>query len=127
MTTPTKALLQQALDALKLTRHYCGSTYTCSKVIDPVVAALQAAIDAPEPEPVAHVEIKHMVGVRFHANCEYGCALNDGDKLYFHPPAAREPLTDVEIDDIQFKYQDTALGFEWLGFARAIEAKVRGC
>lgn len=33
-------------------------------------------------EPIGHVEINHMVEVRFHSNCEYGCALENGAKLY---------------------------------------------
>ena len=45
--------------------------------------ALRAELDKlKQQEPVAHVEIKHMVEARFHANCEYGCNLKDGDKLY---------------------------------------------
>lgn len=34
-------------------------------------------------------------------------------------------LTDERIDDIQFKYQNTCIGFQWLEFARAIEAEAR--
>lgn len=42
-------------------------------------------------EPVAHVEVKHMVEARFHGNCEYGCALEDGTKLYLAAGAKEVP------------------------------------
>lgn len=45
-------------------------------------------------EPVAHVEIGHMVGVRFHEACDYGCGLKDGDMLYL--AAGAQPVTLTE-------------------------------
>ena len=32
------------------------------------------------------------------------------------------PMTDENVDDLQFQFQHTTQGFQWLAFARAIEA-----
>lgn len=61
MTTPHKAMLIQALKALKnsiaIRNNEGGTTYGPSLEI-PAIAALQAAIDAPEPKPVAWMNNK---------------------------------------------------------------------
>ena len=93
--------------------------------ISEAIAVLEAQIDAPEPEPVAHVEVKHTIEARFHANCEYGCTLNDGDKLYLHSPAAREPLSEAEVDDLLKDWYPAIKFSEHVGLVRAVEAAVR--
>lgn len=80
------------------------------------ITALRTAIQEAEAcEPVAHVEIKHMVGVRFHENCDYGCSLEDGALLYLTPQPApkQEPipagyqLVPVEVVNL-FNFMDTS-------------------
>ena len=90
------------------------------------IAELRAELDKlKKQEPVAHVEIEHMVGVRFHANCEYGCNLKDGDQLYLAAGAQPQAeLTDDDIDavgvDFRGNYQDLR------DFARAVLAAQKG-
>ena len=56
-------------------------------------------------EPVAHVEVKHMVEARFHTNCEYGCALPDGTKLYL--AAGAQPQ--AELTDEAYRLTTIAI------------------
>lgn len=89
MTTPHKALLIQARDALKqvvsnIYDETCATYLACA----PTIADLQAAIDAPEPESVAWVLNGHF-GAGNTQNLEPDVLHN----LYTHPPAVREPLT----------------------------------
>ena len=147
MTTPHKALLVQALDALRIgewvsyedsdhgEQVFCpvcrnakeyGHYEDCK--LEAAIAALQAQIDAPEPEPEPAAWI-----VEFE-NGE--CELHWSDTkeslgetqtpLYTHPPAAREPLTNGEIytayitaTNQTLRPQDERLA---LAFTRAIEA-----
>ena len=97
-----KAMLIQARDALLSA---CGGR--CNAEYNPcdykeVADALTAAIDAPEPEPVAHIRQTYIVGldgallgVSEKKELRFGCG-NDYahcTPLYTHPPAVREPLT----------------------------------
>lgn len=97
MTTPHKALLQQALKALQnsiaIRNHEGGTTYGPSLEI-PAIAALQAAIDAPDPEPEA---LRHSYDGYGWLYVDKGSGSNwkhlqypDGEFLYTHPPAVRE-------------------------------------
>lgn len=68
--------------------------------IEAAIAALTAAIDAPEPEPVATIEIS-VRGSSTTIDNHFSDAVRDwpcGEyKLYTHPPAAREPLSETEL------------------------------
>ena len=132
MTTPHKAMLIQARDALLSA---CGGR--CNAEYNPcdykeVADALTAAIDAPEPEPVAHIRQTYIVGldgellgVSEKKELRFGCG-NDYahcTPLYTHLPAVREPLSDAEIDDAIQQHVDPVATYPKLvAFARAIEA-----
>ena len=112
MTASNKAMLQQARDALQdvLKAHRLDDKEASARLTiicavsdaEQAIAALQAAIDAPEPEPVAHIRQMYIVGldgellgVSEKKELRFGCG-NDYahcTPLYTHPPAVREPLT----------------------------------
>lgn len=91
MTTPHKAILKQALDALKTLQRYDG-TLTGQQVVD-VTAALQAAIDAPEPEPepVAWIVEFENGEQELHWNDTKESLGESQMALYLGPPAVRLP------------------------------------
>ena len=67
---------------------------------DNAVAQMAAELAALKgQEPVAPVEIKHMVGVRFHATCEYGCNLEDGAPLFLAADAQQNIIWNRKIRD----------------------------
>ena len=120
MTTPHKALLIQARDALK--EVYESGCESKLPRIGNAIAALTDAIDAPEPEPVAEVAGEwNAMHIKF---LQAGVNLRLGDKLYTHPPAAREPLTKAEIDALWDGVLDDGDGIYEIriAFSRAIEA-----
>lgn len=122
MTTPHKAAMQQALDVLQRASD-AGYSIECEAAI----AALTAAIDAPEPKPTAWTLTEELTKrettTRGHLwfsdpqNCMW-------TPLYTHPPAVREPLTDAEIKNCAWGYfEDSSNLPEWVeNFVRAIEA-----
>lgn len=85
MTTPHKAAMQQALDVLQRASD-AGYSIECEAAI----AALQAAIDAPDAEPVAWMHPSG--GVLRHPATGLERSTHT-IPLYLHPPAVREPLT----------------------------------
>jgi len=106
MTTPNKALLQQALGALQ---YVVARNFEMAQVANPVgnaIAALQAAINEPDAEPVAYLAWRD--GKPCYegddAVCEDAVWPVDADDdrtsrpVYLHP-APRQPLTDAEILD----------------------------
>ena len=129
-----KALLQQAMEALELAQGELDPEvldYTCPKV-DAAIAALQAAIDAPEPEPVAWVGAGVIDALKA-GKCVTSTmtkhkAFEDDVQIFTHPPAARQPLNDAEIDAItvaQWGEQIGAMLAAYRAYARAIEAALR--
>lgn len=102
MTTPHKAMLIQARDALlSACAGRCNAEYNPCEARE-VADALTAAIDAPDPEPVAHIRQTYIVGpdgellgVSEKKELRFGCG-NDYahcTPLYTRLPAVREPLT----------------------------------
>ena len=156
MTTPHKALLIQARDALQAigsesvcqAAHHSkkdqhGGLSPCPVVArhQDAIAALQAAIDAPEPEPVAHIRQAYIVGldgellgVSEKKELRFGCG-NDYahcTPLYTHPPAVREPLSEDQIFDIahanEALFDRLAIEYQSryvIALFRAIEAALR--
>ena len=89
------AVEQMAAELVQMTETSLWQARRISELLDEV-AALKGQ------EPVAHVEIKHMVGVRFHANCEYGCNLEDGAPLFLvagAQPVQQEPVAKVVLTE----------------------------
>lgn len=121
MTTPHKAMLIQARDALQAALSD-DQPYIERSVA--AVAALQAAIDAPEPEPIGYAyEHQDFIGSVIGAKGDWA---PDEIALYTHPPAVRKPLTNGEIytayitaTNQTLRPQDERLA---LAFARAIES-----
>lgn len=98
MTTPTKALMIQAREFIAYHSKYWNGT---GEHPQSLMESLTAAIDAPEPEPVAEVAGElNALHIRF---LQAGINMRLGDKLYLHPPTAREPLTKAQIDDVVYK------------------------
>ena len=86
-------------------------------------AALQQAIDAPgpDPEPVAEVMLSEGEKI-IDASMAFFDKSPVGTKLYLHPPAVREPLTDAEIQEIATKaVRERKLS--WLGFKKDHQGK----
>ena len=138
MTTPHKAMLIQARDALlSACGGRCNAEYNPCEARE-VADALTAAIDAPEPEPVAHIRQTYIVGldgellgVSEKKELRFGCG-NDYahcTPLYTRPPAVREPLTEAEIIKIAQDNLAADPGRDGyilpIKFARAIEAALR--
>ena len=132
MTTPHKALLIQALKALKnsiaIRNNEGGTTYGPSLEI-PAIAALQAAIDTPEPEPEPEPVAWLDPWTQAHCSTDYDAYGRHGIPLHKHPPAVREPLTEAEIIKIAQDNLAADPGRDGyilpISFARAIEAAVR--
>ena len=124
MTTPHKALLQQTLDVLGYTTDPDSAHYEDQLA---AIAALQAAIDADEPEPVAEVMLSEGEKI-IDASMAFFDKSPVGTKLYLHPPAVREPLTEKQLKAIIVAVpepDDDHVG-EWVvGVCRAVEAAVR--
>lgn len=132
----SKQLAIQARDALLSA---CGGR--CNAEYNPcdykeVADALTAAIDAPEPEPVAHIRQTYIVGldgellgVSEKKELRFGCG-NDYahcTPLYTHPPAPHQPLSDAEIDAVtvaQWGKHNGAYMAAYRAYARAIESKI---
>ena len=146
MTTPHKALLIQARDwiAGKGEIVFAGCGMAAVDKMNALHAALQAAIDAPEPEPVAW---RYRTKADWSSNwsnwvpCspeQYSDHVKtstlhdwtyDAQALYTHPPAVREPLTEAEIIKIAQDNLAADPGRDGyilpIKFAHAIEAAVR--
>lgn len=118
-----KALLIQARDALDK----AGNLDPVSKgyrKVDPVIAALQVAIDAPEPEPAYFMQTDgYCLGSRLDA----GHAKETLLPIYTRPVPIN-PLTDEQIEEIMhsvYAAGNHGRSLE-IAFARAIEAALRG-
>ena len=132
MTTPHKAMLIQARDALLSA---CGGR--CNAEYNPcdykeVADALTAAIDAPEPEPEPEPEPVAWLDPWTQAHCstDYDAYGRHGIPLHKHPPAVREPLSDAEIHewwarDNGLEDVDMCKLADFTQVIRAIEAALR--
>ena len=135
----SKALLKHARDALKAAEsellgvldsinkdqipHDGDDFHEALRYSYKAMSGLQAAIDAPEPEPDAYLVYDKG------ASSQYACLDDDlGDMddcevrpLYSHPPASHEPLTDEQIDAVLISVTQNR-PFGWREFARALES-----
>lgn len=149
MTPPQKALLQQAKDALESVlkahrvheRRGLPDTHAEAERIRNVIiyavsdaenaiAALQAAIDTPGPEPEAWIGV-HVFDALKAGKCVTSTmtkhkAFEDDVQIFTRPPAVREPLTEAEIIKIAQDNLAADPGRDGyilpIKFARAIEA-----
>lgn len=135
MTTPHKALLVQARDALlSACGGRCNAEYNPCEARE-VADALTAAIDAPEPEPgpVAWIGV-HVFDALKAGKCVTSTmtkhkAFEDDVQIFTRPPAVREPLSEAEIIKIAQDNLAADPGRDGyilpIKFAHAIEAAVR--
>lgn len=141
----SKQLAIQARDALRIAEWVCyedpdnGTQIFCPVCcnakqhghyedcqLEASIAALQAAIDAPDAEPVAWMHPSG--GVLRHPATGLERSTHT-IPLYLHPPAAREPLTEAEIIELAKDNLAADPGRDGyilpIKFAHAIEAAVR--
>ena len=138
----TRALLQQALDALEPISAFgrVGTKDVEQAKLQQAITALREALTAPEPEPVAWYYVEDPWGANeWHFMTDspesQECDPRDWTPLYATPPVApapaapvvREPLKDEQVRDIAraLPFGDgSRLSYIWnaaKAFARAIE------
>lgn len=128
-----KALLIQARDALQYAVMSSGGETGCDHEWqicfckeNAAIAALTAFIDAPEPEPAAWIVEFENGECELHWSDTKESLGETQTPLYTRPPAARQPLSDAEKQEIAENY----FAEDWLidkaiNMAHDIEAAVR--
>jgi hypothetical protein len=117
----SRETMKQALEAMdKATRYMSDSDYV---KLNQAIEALRAALDAPEPEPVAWMHNMIEGVVVGHRPADLNRHPERWTALYTAPVAFFQ-LTDAEIQQCTHLYDNTA-GWSLDTFARAIEAKLK--
>ena len=123
--------MQQALEALTMADDQWPCSDGHQEFISAAIAALRAALDQPEPEPVAWYYVEDPFGANeWHWMTDspesQKCDPRDWTPVYTSQPQ-RKPLTDEQIDAVwdawfgAYGLHGTAGPYTRRGFARAIE------
>jgi len=132
MTTLREAA-QQALEALESTQLYCAHEHYPRRRVADALAALKAALEQPEQEPVAWIQPDHLQKARrapFSCRVEPTQRWADFVPLYTHPPRREwRSLSEEEIRDL-WSWSATAEAertatTQQHAFARAVEAALK--
>lgn len=116
--TDLRQAAQQALHALVLCRDWVGAYDECSQA----VKALEAALAAPQPKPVAYYDSQRQKIIWARRTRYSEPLVTDLPilPLYLHP-LQRQPLTDEELKKIWYDVRNIMGWYSFQEIARAIE------